>query len=85
MEKTRLGKGEQALRKLISPTNGSTSIIGNYILVDRQIHAVGFQYNHALMITKNTETYDETEELYVSIICMPGNVDTWKRRNPLLS
>lgn len=63
-EKIWLGKGENALKKLISPSNGSTSVVGNHILVDRQI--VTFHYEHAIMIVNEAETYDEVAGVNVS-------------------
>lgn len=45
---TWLGKDEEALRKLITASKGS-SVIANYIHVDRE--RIGITYKHALMIT----------------------------------
>lgn len=48
-EETSLGSGEEALRNLITSSNGS-SVIARYIHVDRNRR--GINYKHAFIITE---------------------------------
>lgn len=56
IQETSLGSGEEALRKLITPSNGS-SVIARYIHVDRE--RLGIKYKHAFIITEMQNLDDD--------------------------